>query len=147
MLQEKCAFIFFLLFNQIHFCSNNSNRQFTLREGQSTDPAKLCSRNKYITKTLRHNFGYICAQLCSLQHCLSEPEPKNNLKYPWPKKEKMEFYTAENKQWHLEICWQMDGSRKHYIEGGNPDPERQLSYVLIHKWSSNIMQKNIYNSQ
>ena len=40
----------------------------------------------------------------------------------------MEYYTAE-KQWHLEICWEMDESRKHQIEWGNPDPERQISLI------------------
>ena len=28
----------------------------------------------------------------------------------------------------------MDESRKHHIECGKPDPERQISYVLTHKW-------------
>ena len=27
----------------------------------------------------------------------------------------------------------MDGSRKHHIELGKPDPERQILYVLTHK--------------
>ena len=36
----------------------------------------------------------------------------------------------------------MDGSRKHHIELGNPDPERHLSYVLTHKWFLNIKQEN-----
>ena len=52
----------------------------------------------------------------------------------------MEYYTAEKKQWHLEICTQMDGSRKHHIYWGNPDSERQISYVLIHKCLLDIKQ-------
>ena len=39
-----------------------------------------------------------------------------------------------------EICSQMDGFRKHF-ERGNPDPERQLSYVLTHKWLLNLKQR------
>ena len=42
----------------------------------------------------------------------------------------------------------MDGSRKQHIERGNPDPERQISYVLTHKWLLDIKQrKQAYNSQ
>ena len=42
----------------------------------------------------------------------------------------------------------MDGARKHYFEKGNPDTERQLSPVLIHKWFLKIKQrKPIYKSQ
>ena len=36
----------------------------------------------------------------------------------------------------------MDGARKHYIEGGNPDPERQISYVFTHKWFLDLKQRN-----
>ena len=53
----------------------------------------------------------------------------------------MEYYTAEKKQWHLEICRQMGRARKHHIEWGNPDPERQLSYVFTHKWFLDIKQR------
>ena len=35
----------------------------------------------------------------------------------------------------------MDGSRKHYIEWANPDPERQISYVLPHKWLLDIKER------
>ena len=35
----------------------------------------------------------------------------------------------------------MDGSRKHHSEGGKPDPERQISYVLTHKWLLDIKQR------
>ena len=28
----------------------------------------------------------------------------------------------------------MDRARKHHFECSNPDPERQLSHVLTHKW-------------
>ena len=35
----------------------------------------------------------------------------------------------------------MDGSRKHHTEWSNPDPERQLLYVLTHKWLLDIKQK------
>ena len=42
----------------------------------------------------------------------------------------------------------MDGSRKHHIEGDNPDPERQISYVLTNEWLLDIKQrKPDYNSQ
>ena len=37
----------------------------------------------------------------------------------------------------------MDGARKHHFERGNPDPERQLSYVLTHKWLLDINQRKI----
>jgi hypothetical protein len=33
-----------------------------------------------------------------------------------------------------EICRQMDGTRKDHPECGNPDPERQMWYVLPCKW-------------
>ena len=32
----------------------------------------------------------------------------------------------------------MNGSRKHHIERGKSDPERQISNVLTHKWFVNI---------
>ena len=35
----------------------------------------------------------------------------------------------------------MHGSRKHHIEQGNLDPERQISYVLTHKWLLDIKQR------
>ena len=35
----------------------------------------------------------------------------------------------------------MDGATKHCFEGGNPDPERQLSHVLTHRWFLNIKQR------
>ena len=35
----------------------------------------------------------------------------------------------------------MNGARKHHIECGNPDPERQLSYILTHKCFLNIKQR------
>ena len=50
------------------------------------------------------------------------------------------IYTVEyntekkTKQWHLKICEQMGGSRKHHIEWGNPHPGRQISHVLTDKW-------------
>ena len=43
----------------------------------------------------------------------------------------MDHYTAE-KKWHPEICRQMYGAKNHHFEWGNPDPERQLPYVLTH---------------
>ena len=39
----------------------------------------------------------------------------------------------------LEICGQMKGSRKH--QWGKSDPQRQISYVLTHKWLLDIKQK------
>ena len=61
------------------------------------------------------------------------------------------------KIWLLEICGQMGGSRKHNIEWGNPDPERQISYMLTHKWLLDIKKRktslwftipgNIYNNE
>ena len=60
----------------------------------------------------------------------------------------MEYYTAERDNVHLEICKQMDGTRNYHIERGNPDPERQISHVLTHKWLLDIKQrKSAYNSQ
>ena len=35
----------------------------------------------------------------------------------------------------------MNGARKPYFERVNQDTERQLSYVLTHKWFLNIKQK------
>ena len=35
----------------------------------------------------------------------------------------------------------MDAARKHHIECVNPDPEKQLSYVLTHTWFSSIKQR------
>ena len=34
----------------------------------------------------------------------------------------------------------MDASRKHHIKWGNPDKERQISYVLTHKCPLDIKQ-------
>ena len=45
------------------------------------------------------------------------------------------------KKWHLELCRQMDGARKHHFESNNSDPERQLSHALSHKWLLKIKQK------
>ena len=36
----------------------------------------------------------------------------------------------------------MDASRKHHIEGVNPDPERQTKYVLTHKWLLDVKQSH-----
>ena len=52
----------------------------------------------------------------------------------------MKYHTAE-KKWQLEFCRQMDGARKHHFKWGNPDPERQLSHVLTHRWFLNIKQR------
>ena len=52
----------------------------------------------------------------------------------------LEYYSTvktkqnKTKQWHLEICIKMDGTRKHYPEWGNPDPNRWIWCELIHKW-------------
>ena len=46
----------------------------------------------------------------------------------------MEYYSAEKKQWNLEICREMDGTRRNHSEGGNPITKRQTWYVLTHKW-------------
>ena len=35
----------------------------------------------------------------------------------------------------------MDGYRKHHIEYGNPDSERQISNVLTQKWLLDIKQR------
>ena len=44
----------------------------------------------------------------------------------------MEYYSVIKKR-HLEICMQMDGSGKNHPERGNPDPEREIWYVLTHE--------------
>ena len=41
-----------------------------------------------------------------------------------------------------EICGQMNTPRKHHIEGNNPDPERQILYVLTYKWLLDISKEN-----
>ena len=56
----------------------------------------------------------------------------------------IEYYTAEK---NYDIG-QLDGSRKHHIEWGNLDLERQISYVLTHKWPLDLKErKTAYKSQ
>lgn len=49
---------------------------------------------------------------------------------------------SSKKQGHLEICRQMDRTINKYLEWDKPDRERQTWYVLIHKWISDIKQRN-----
>ena len=44
----------------------------------------------------------------------------------------MEYYSAEKKQWNLEICRQIDGTRRNHSERSNPITKRQTWYVLTH---------------
>ena len=46
----------------------------------------------------------------------------------------MEYYSAETKQWKLEICWKMDGTWRNHSEWGNPITKRQTWYILTHMW-------------
>ena len=53
----------------------------------------------------------------------------------------MEHYLAVKKKWQVEICMQMDGTRKKHSEWGNPDSERWAWYVLTHKWVPAVKQR------
>ena len=35
----------------------------------------------------------------------------------------------------------MNGFRKHHIEGGSPDPDKQIPYVLTLKWLLDMKQR------
>lgn len=73
------------------------------------------------------------------QHYLLQLEPGNNLINTCQEMTKKNILFFHNgilhslKKRHLNIYRQVNGSRKHQIERINPDPERQLSYVLTHK--------------
>ena len=44
------------------------------------------------------------------------------------------------KQWHLGICMQMDGTWRNRPEWGNPDPETLTQYIFTHKWILSVKQ-------
>ena len=40
----------------------------------------------------------------------------------------------------------MDGARKYHSEWGNPDSERQIPYVVTHKWPLDMKQRKTANN-
>ena len=96
-------------------------------------PKDAKSYHKDICSTTFIAALFVMARTWKQPKCASTEEWIRKIWYIY----KLEYYTTE-KKWHLEICRKMDGSRKHPIAWGNPDPERQSSYALTHKWFLNI---------
>ena len=78
-------------------------------------PKEARSHNKDICSMMFIAALFVIARNWKQPRCFSAKE--------WI--EKMEYYSAEKKQWNLEICRKMDESRRNLSERGNPIAKRR----------------------